>query len=69
MVKIQGVPDYEPPKKDDPWLVDPLKIGKKKGKKPQPNLQNERQKSRRNLEYLLEFTFKFEKISFKTHQK
>ena len=58
MVKIQGVPDYEHPKKNDPWLVDPLKIGKKKLKN---HNQNERQKSRRNLEYLLEFAFRFEK--------
>ena len=25
LVKIQGVPDYKPPEKSDPWLVDPLK--------------------------------------------
>ena len=30
--KIQGVPDYKPPAKDDPWLVDPLKGVKKKRK-------------------------------------
>ena len=44
LVKIQGVPDYKPPKKTDPWLVYPLKAGKKKRKKQQPNRNAKKQK-------------------------
>ena len=36
LVKIQGLPEYKPPAKSDPWLVDPLKEGKKKREKTQP---------------------------------
>ena len=50
LVKIQGLPEYKPPVKSDPGLVDPLKEGKKKREKPQPkrkvkkwkNLQSKR---------------------------
>ena len=45
LIKIQGVPDYKPPAKDDPWLVDPLKEGKKKRKKPQPKRTSKKQKT------------------------
>ena len=44
LVKIQGVPDYKPPKKSDPWLVDPLKKGKKR-KKSQKNQKSKKKKS------------------------
>ena len=33
LVKIQGLPEYKPPAKSDPWLIDPLSEGKKKRKK------------------------------------
>ena len=33
LVKIQCVPDYEHPKKNDPWMVDPLKNWQKEAEK------------------------------------
>ena len=58
LVKIQGVPDYKPPAKTDPWLVDPLKEGKKKRKKPQPKRkksQAKRKSKKRKISWVSNF--------------
>ena len=54
LVKIQGVPDYKPPEKSDPWLVDPLDYarfgakGLKKGKKRKKSQKNQKSKKKKS---------------------
>ena len=59
LIKIQGVPDYKSPAKDDPWLVDPLKEGKRSGKS--LNRSGHR-KSRKLLDFECFSVISFEKL-------